>query len=441
MQGGMQPSHDGGGLWRPLTVGAMHTGGRGEPTGSTLAFLEGSLSGQRYDADQLQAADPVDGRTLLARYDLEAAAASLNRESVARRRGGLWRWSELLPVRDKAYVTTLGEGGTPLLGPGRLATKLGLGHLHIKAESLNPTGSFKARGMAVAVSRAAELGARHLVVPSAGNAAGAMASYAAAAGLRATVIMPADAPLANQQEVYLSGARLVLLDGLISDCGKLARLLHEKLGAFDMATLREPYRVEGKKTMGFELAEDFGWEMPDVVVYPTGGGTGLVGMWKAFDEMEVMGLIGSARPRMFAVQSEGCAPIVRAFEQGAQFAEPWVGASTRAAGIRVPGALGDHLILAALTRSGGGAVAVPERELARMQVYAASLGAGYLSLETAAALAALPVLRERGLIDAGDRIALFDTGAGFKSAAPEIEMPSAVRNDPETWEALVSSFS
>lgn len=418
----------------------MHMHGRRNPTRSTLAFLEGSLSGRRCDADQLQATDPVDGRTLLARYDLEAAGASLNRESVARRRGGLWRWSELLPVRDEAFVTTLGEGGTPLLGPGLLANKLELPKLHIKAESLNPTGSFKARGMAVAVSRAAELGARHLVVPSAGNAAGAMAAYAAAAGLRATVIMPADAPLANQQEVLIAGARLILLDGLISDCGKLARLLQEKSGAFDMATLREPYRVEGKKTLGFELAEDFGWELPDVVVYPTGGGTGLVGMWKAFDELEAMGMVGSARPRMFAVQSEGCAPIVRAFEQGAQFAEPWVGASTRAAGIRVPGALGDHLILAALTRSGGGAVAVPERELASMQAYAAAHGAGYLSLETAAALAALPVLRERGLIDAGDGIALFDTGAGFKSAAPDIVVPDAVRNDPGAWEALVSTL-
>jgi threonine synthase len=423
-----------------LTVDAMHTDGRGKPTGSTLAFLEGALSGHRYDADELRTTDPVDGRTLLARYDVQAAAATLSRKSVARRPGRLWRWSELLPVRDEAFVTTLGEGGTPLLRPGLLAKKLGLPKLHIKAESLNPTGSFKARGMAVAVSRAAELGARHLVVPSAGNAAGAMAAYAAAAGLRATVVMPADSPPANQQEVLIAGARLILLDGLISDCGKLASLLREKTGAFDMATLREPYRVEGKKTLGFELAEDFDWELPDVVVYPTGGGTGLVGMWKAFDEMEAIGMVGPARPRMFAVQSEGCAPIVRAFEQGAEFAEPWVGAATRAAGIRVPGALGDHLILAALRHSKGGAVAVPERELASMQAYAASLGAGYLSLETAAALAALPALRERGLIDAADRIALFDTGAGFKSAAPDVVVPKAVRNDPTTWEAIVTSL-
>ncbi|MGH7763634.1 MAG: threonine synthase [Candidatus Dormibacteraceae bacterium] len=408
-------------------------------TGSTLTHLEGALSGIRYGADQLQSTDPSDGRTLLARYDLEAARATLTRESVALRRGGLWRWSELLPVRSRAFLTTLGEGGTPLLGPGRLASNLGLPRLHIKAESLNPTGSFKARGMAVAVSRAAELGAHELVVPSAGNAAGAMAPYAAAAGLHATVIMPADAPLANQQEVLVSGARLLLIDGLISDCGKLARLLHERTGAFDMATLREPYRVEGKKTLGFELAEDFGWELPDAVVYPTGGGTGLVGMWKAFDELEALGMIGPVRPRMFAVQAEGCAPIVRAFERGAQFAEPWTGATTRAGGIRVPSALGDHLILAALKRSGGGAVAVPEDELTRMQSHAASLGAGYLSLETAAALAALPVLRERGLLDDHDRIALFDTGAGFKSAPPEVELPRVLANDPAAWESLFDS--
>jgi len=417
----------------------MRMDGRGEPTRSKLAFLEGALSGKRYEADQLQATDPLDGHTLLARYDLAAAAATLTRESVTSRRGRLWRWSELLPVRDSAFVTTLGEGGTPLLGPGRLAKELALPHLHIKAESLNPTGSFKARGMAVAVSRAAELGARHLVVPSAGNAAGAMAAYAAAAGLQATVVMPADAPPANQHEVLVAGARLILVEGLISDCGRLARLLRDRTGAFDMATLREPYRVEGKKTLGFELAEDFGWELPDVVVYPTGGGTGLVGMWKAFDELEAVGMIGTGRPRMFAVQAEGCAPIVRAFERGVRFAEPWLDAVTRAAGIRVPSALGDYLILDALRGSGGGAVAVPEDELANMQVRAASLGAGYLSLETAAALAALPALRERGLIDARDRIALFDTGAGFKSAAPDVPAPQAVSCDPATWEALVSS--
>jgi threonine synthase len=413
---------------------------RNDDTASTLAFLEGSRSGIHYGADELRSTDPADGRTLLARYDLDVARARLTREVIAGRRGGLWRWEELLPVRRRSFITSLGEGGTPLLPPARLARKLGLSGLHIKAESMNPTGSFKARGMAVAVSRAAELGATRLVAPSAGNAAGALAAYAAAAGVRATVIMPADAPAANQLEVLACGARLILLEGLISDCGKLARLLSEKSGAFDVATLREPYRVEGKKTLGFELAEDFGWSLPEVVVYPTGGGTGLIGMWKAFDELEALGLIGSARPRMFAVQSEGCAPIVRAFEQGAEFADPWPDAKTRAAGIRVPSALGDHLILECLRRSGGGAIAVPEVEIEAMQVYAASHGAGFLCLESAAALAALPIMREGGLIGRGERVVLFDTGAGFKSEPPSINPPAAVPNDPAAWVELIDAL-
>ncbi|HEX9100235.1 MAG TPA: threonine synthase [Candidatus Dormibacteraeota bacterium] len=411
-----------------------------DDTASTLAFLEGSRSQVRYGADELRSTDPADGRTLLARYDLDRARSRLTREVVAGRRGGLWRWEELLPLRRRSFVTSLGEGATPLLPPARLAGKLGLSGLHIKAESLNPTGSFKARGMAVAVSRAAELGATHVVAPSAGNAGGALAAYAAAAGLRATVVMPADAPIANQLEALACGARLILMDGLISDCGKLARMLAEKAGAFDMATLREPYRVEGKKTLGFELAEDFGWNLPDAVVYPTGGGTGLIGMWKAFDELEAIGLIGPMRPRMFAVQSEGCAPIVRAFEQGAEFAEPWLDAKTRAAGIRVPSALGDHLILECLRRSGGGAIAVPEAEIEAMQAYAAGQGVGYLCLESAAALAALPVLRERGLIGRDERVALFDTGAGFKSEPSSMKRPAVVPNDPAAWLDLITAL-
>jgi len=405
-------------------------------TGSALSHLQGSLSGARYDADTLQAVDPVDGRTLLARYDLAAVRPRLSREALASRRGGLWRWRELLPVRDAGFVTTLGEGGTALLGPGRLARHLGLDRLHVKAESLNPTGSFKARGMAVAVSRARELGARSLVAPSAGNAGGALAAYAAAAGLPATVVMPADSPRVNQDEVVVCGARLVLLDGLISDCGRLSRLIAERTGAFDLATLREPYRVEGKKTLGFELAEDFGWELPDAIVYPTGGGTGLVGMWKAFEELEEVGLIDSRRPRLFAVQAEGCAPIVRAFDSGAGFAEPWTGASTRAAGIRVPSALGDHLILDSLRRSGGGALAVPEEEMESMQRRAAALGAGFLSLESAAAVAALPALLEGGSIERTERLVVFDTGSGFKSVAPDLTPAAVTPNDPSAWDAM-----
>jgi len=404
---------------------------------SALSHLDGSLSGRRYDADALQQTDPEDGRTLLARYDLPAARQTLSHESIARQRG-LWRWSELLPVRDARCIVTLGEGGTPLLWARRLGEALGLDRLELKAESLNPTGSFKARGMAVAVSRAAELGATSFVAPSAGNAGGALAAFAAAAGLPATVVMPADAPLANQQEVVVCGARLILLEGLISDCGKLARAISESTGAFDVATLREPYRVEGKKTLGFELAEDCGWELPDVVVYPTGGGTGLIGMWKAWDELEAVGLIAGRRPRLVAVQSDGCAPIVRAFESGAKFAEPWTGAATRAAGIRVPGALGDHLILDAIRASRGVALAVPEAEIIPMQKFASERGAGFVGLETAAALASLPVLLERRLVDRRERVVVFDTGAGFKSIAPDVPLPSSIANDASAWEPLLA---
>lgn len=412
----------------------------GERTASKLAYLEGSLSRAHHGADELQGTDPADGRTLLARYELEAARVTLTRESVATRRGGLWRWEELLPVRRRPFITTLGEGATPLLPAGRLARKLGFSRLHIKAESMNPTGSFKARGMAVAVSRAAELGAIHLVVPSAGNAAGALAAYAAAAGLGATVVMPADAPAANLTEVLACGAHLILLDGLISDCGKLARLISDGTGAFDMATLREPYRVEGKKTLGFELAEDLAWSLPDAIVYPTGGGTGLIGMWKAFDELQALGLIGAERPRMYAVQSDGCAPIVRAFDNGSDFAEPWAQAATRAAGIRVPSALGDHLILELLRRSRGGAIAVPEGEIIAMQGFASRHGAGYSSLESAAAMAALPVMRERGLVDVGEAVVVFDTGAGFKSDPLHFQRPEVVANDPSAWPELISQL-
>ena len=413
----------------------------GDATASTLAYLEGALSRNRYDPDQLQGTDPADGRTLLARYDLDRARITLTREVVKGRRGGLWRWEELLPVRSRRFITTLGEGSTPLLAGGRLSRKLGLSGLHVKAESVNPTGSFKERGMTGGVTHAVMVEASGVVCASTGNTSASMASYAALAGLTGLVFFPyGNAPIANQGEALACGARLILLDGLISDCGKLARLISEKTGAFDTATLREPYRLEGKKTLGFELAEDFGWTLPDAVVYPTGGGTGLIGMWKAFDELEALGFIGSSRPRMYSVQSDGCAPIVRAFGQGAAFAEPWPEAVTRAAGIRVPSAVGDHLILECLRRSGGGAIAVPEAEIVSMQMYAARNGAGYLSLESAAAFAALPVMRDQGLIDPAERIAVFDTGAGFKSEPPAIDRPAVVANDPGAWEAFIAGL-
>jgi threonine synthase len=336
-------------------------------------------------------------------------------------------------VRDARYAVYLGEGDTPL----QPCRAFGLSRLFVKRESLNPTGSFKARGMAVAVSRAVELGARHVVAPSAGNAGGALAAYAAAAGVRATVVMPADAPVQNQVEVAATGADLVLLDGLISDCGRLAAVVRDELGAFDMSTLKEPYRVEGKKTMGFELAEQLGWRLPDAIVYPTGGGTGLIGMWKAFAELEAIGLIGAERPRMFSVQAEGCAPIVRAFDRGERFAKPWEGATTSASGLRVPSAVGDFLILDCIRGSGGSAVSVPEAEIVAMRTRLGALGLGYAGLETAAAAAGLAMLVDAGNVGKDETVVLFDTGAGFKSDPPDFTAPGPVPNDPGIWSEKV----
>ncbi|MDQ3537955.1 MAG: threonine synthase [Actinomycetota bacterium] len=388
-------------------------------TTSMLTHLEGSESGRTYDADVLQRTDPADNRPLLARYDLDQAARSLSPKSLAQRRGGgLWRWAELLPVRDPRRRLWLGEGATARYPPTRLARALGLERLLIKAEGANPTGSFKARGMAAAVGRAAELGATSLIAPSAGNAGGALAAYGAAAGLPVTVVMPADVPAANRDEALVCDADVLLVEGLISDCGRISAQIAAATGAFDVSTLKEPYRVEGKKTMGLELAEDLDWRLPDVLVYPTGGGTGLVGMAKAFGELEAMGLISDRRPRMVSVQAEGCAPLVRAFAAGERRAEPWVGATTRAGGLRVPAAIGDTLVLDALRSSGGTAVAVPEEEIDAMQRSAGRLGAGYISPESAAVLAAIRELVANGTIDAEEQVVAFDTGVGHKYPPP-----------------------
>jgi threonine synthase len=418
---------------------------------STLSHLEGALSGATYPADRLTRLDPVDGRPLLARYDLATAARTLTPAALAgRRRGGMWRWAELLPVRGGAAVVHLGEGATPLLTMPALGRALGVDALLVKAEGLNPTGAFKARGMSAAVSRARELGASGLIAPSAGNAAGALAAYGAAAGLPVTVLMPVDVPQANRDEALTCGATVLLVEGLISDCGRIGALLAEATGAFDVSTLKEPYRVEGKKTMGLELAEDLAllgrggggdlpWSLPDVIVYPTGGGTGLVGMWKAFDELEAMGLVGPARPRMVAVQTTGCAPIVRAFESGERFAEAWKGAATRAGGIRVPGAVGDFLILDAIRASGGTAVAVPEDEMDAHQVLAGRLGAGYVAPETGAVFAAIRHLATGGWIDRGEVVVAFDTGIGHKYPPPPgMPQPPVVGADEQDVDRLLA---
>ncbi len=381
---------------------------------STLTHLECPECSQRVDADRLQSFCQVCASPLLARYDLSAARQTLTPAALAARPRGIWRWAEILPVRQPANRITLGEGDTPLLHAEALAAQLELPHLYIKDESTNPTGSFKARGLVMAVARALELGAREFVIPTAGNAGGALAAYAARARARAHVFMPQDAPRPNQAEVQILGADLVLVNGLISDAAKLAQARAAEHGWCDVSTFKESYRCEGKKTMGLELAEAFGWSLPDVIIYPTGGGTGLVGMWKAFDELEQMGLIGPARPRMVSVQASGCAPIVRAFREDAPRARFWDGAQTMASGLRVPGAFADRLILRAIRASGGTALDVSDAEIADCQGEIARAEGIFAAPEGAATLAALKRLRAQGWLGAAERIVLFNTGSGLK---------------------------
>jgi threonine synthase len=378
-----------------------------------LTHLECSLCGKEYEADRLQRTCPDCARPLLARYDLKTAG-TLDRGSLITSEPTMWRYRALLPVQDVRGVVNLGEGFTPLLHASRLGGELGLSHLYVKDESLNPTGSFKARGLAVAISRARELGAKEVVIPSAGNAAGAMSAYAARAGLPAHVFMPADVPLPFRLECQALGAEITLVDGLITDCGREARQGAEQHGWFDVSTLKEPYRLEGKKTMGYELAEQFDWELPDVIIYPTGGGTGLIGMWKAFQEMAELGWIGEHRPRMVVVQSTGCAPIPRAFHAGEEFAAPWEGAETLAAGLRVPGAVGDFLILRALRESSGTAVAVSDEALVEAQMRMARLEGVFACPEGGATLAALETLLAQSWVTPDERVVLLNTGTGLK---------------------------
>src|SRR5918995_5765284 len=321
-----------------------------------VLHLECAACNLRHEARRLLNLCSECGKPLLVRYDLEAAARTLTKESLGGRRSDMWRYREVLPVENDEHLISLGEGLTPLLRSVNLARELGIDELYIKDESQNPTQSFKARGMSAAVSMAKELGAKKLAAPSAGNAAGALAAYAARAGLECFIFIPRDTPRANVLECEQTGAKVTLMDGLITDCGAEVARRKEQEGWFDVSTLKEPYRVEGKKTLGYELDEQLDWTLPDVIVYPTGGGTGLVGMWKAFDEMEELGWIDSKRPRMVTVQAAGCAPIVRAFEEGEEHAERWPNAATTASGLRVPKAIGDFLILDALRASGGTAI-------------------------------------------------------------------------------------
>jgi len=381
---------------------------------TNVTHLECSACGASYAAGELHNVCITCGKPLLVRYDLSRASRSLTRDSLSSRRADMWRYREVMPVENDANIVSLGEGWTPLLHAQRLGESLGMKQLHIKDESLNPTQSFKARGMSAAVSMALELGVRKLAAPSAGNAAGALAAYAARAGLEAFLFMPSDTPRANIVECEQTGAHVTLIDGLITDCGAEVAKRKEAEGWFDVSTLKEPYRIEGKKTLGYELAEQLGWRLPDVILYPTGGGTGLVGMWKAFDEMEAMGWIGPNRPRMVTVQAAGCAPIVRAFESGATHAAEFSNAATVASGLRVPKAIGDFLILDALRTSGGAAVAVTDDELMAAVGEIGRLEGLFVAPEGAACLPALRILLDRGEVQRDEEVVLFNTGAGIK---------------------------
>ena len=379
-----------------------------------VTHLECAACGLRHEARRLHNLCSQCGKPLLVRYDLESAAASLTKESLPGRQADLWRYREVLPVDRDENVVSLGEGFTPLVRASRLGKQLGLNDLYIKDEGQNPTQSFKARGMTAAVSMAKELGAKKLAVPSAGNAAGALAAYAARAGMEAHIFMPKDTPRANVIECEQTGAHVTLMDGLITDCGAEVGRRKEAEGWFDVSTLKEPYRIEGKKTMGYELAEQFDWQLPDVIVYPTGGGTGLIGMWKAFDEMEQMGWIGSKRPRMVTVQAAGCAPIVKAFEEGKRFADEFPNAHTTASGLRVPKAIGDFLIIDALRASGGTAIAVTDEELIEATKEIGAAEGIFCAPEGAACLPALKKMMNQGSVKADERVVLFNTGSGVK---------------------------
>ena len=380
-----------------------------------VTHLECASCHKKYEANQLHNLCVECGKPLLVRYDLERAAQTLTKESLVNREASLWRYAEVLPVENESNIVTFGEGFTSLLKTERLAATLSVKlNLFIKDESTNPTQSFKARGMSAAVSMAKELGVKKVAAPSAGNAAGALAAYGSRAGMETFLFMPRDTPRANIVECEQTGANVTLIDGLITDCGKIVAERKDAEGWFDVSTLKEPYRVEGKKTMGYELAEQFDWKLPDVILYPTGGGTGLIGMWKAFDEMEAMGWIDSFRPRMVSVQSVGCAPIVKAFHEGETFAAEFPNAQTVASGLRVPKAIGDFLILDALHKSGGTAVAVTDEELINAVKEIGAAEGLFCAPEGAACLPALRKMIEQDLVKENEKVVIFNTGAGVK---------------------------
>jgi len=382
---------------------------------SYLIHLECSGCGEKYSHKEVHTFCPICQSPLLSKYNLEKAREHIDREKISRRKKGMWRWHEFLPVIDPVNIVFLGEGDTALLRVPNLGDELGLPNLYIKDESMNPTGSFKARGLATAVSKAKELGIRKVIIPTAGNAGGAMAAYAARAKIQANIFMPKDTPRANLEESRMAGAEVILVDGLISDAAGMAGVKAHAEGWFDLSTFKEPYRVEGKKTMGYELAEAFDWSLPDVIIYPTGGGTGLVGMWKAFAELEELGWLNDTkRPRMVSVQAEGCAPVIKAFESGARFCDFWINAQTIASGLRVPKSFADALILSDLRASNGTAVAVSDDAILEAQKQIGKQEGIFSAPEGAATLAALQILIKQKWIAPDERIILFNTGSGLK---------------------------
>lgn len=390
-------------------------------TGARPAFvthLECGLTGERYEADVRQGLSRA-GRPLLVRYDLDGVRAALTREVLASRPRDLWRWRELLPVRDAANIVSLGEAETPLIALEATGERLAARAPLVKDEGRLPTGSFKARGLVMAISMAKALGVRTIAMPTNGNAGAAAAAYAARAGMEAVIFCPDDTPEINVREIAAQGARVYRVNGLIDDCGALVAKGCAENGWYDLSTLKEPYRIEGKKTMGLELAEQLGWEVPDAIFYPTGGGTGLIGMWKAFDELEAIGLIGPRRPRMYAVQASGCAPIVRAFEAGERHAERWENAHTVAAGIRVPRAVGDFLILDAVRESGGKALAVGDPAIVRAVERAATEDGLLLCPEGGATLAAYEQALADGDVGRDEQVVLFNCATGLKYPMPD----------------------
>jgi threonine synthase len=380
---------------------------------TTATHLECSVCSRRYAAAEVHNLCECGG-PLLVRYDLEKARESWNRDWIPNGPSSMWRYAPVLPVSKPAAIVSLGEGMTPLIHTKRLGARLGASDVWVKDEGINPTGSFKARGLSCAISMCVELGIKKVAIPSAGNAAGAMAAYAAAAGIEAHIFMPRDVPQANYIECCAAGAKVTLVNGLISDCGKMVAARKDAEGWFEISTLKEPYRIEGKKTMGYEVAEQFRWSLPDAIFYPCGGGVGMIGMWKAFDEMEQMGWIGSKRPKMIAVQAEGCPPIVRALEQGKPRSEFFEHAETVASGLRVPKAIGDFLVLNAVRDSGGTAIAVSDDAMIEAAVELATDEGIFAAPEGGACVAALKVLLASGFLKPEERIVIYNTGTGLK---------------------------